>query len=399
VALGLLFLVVVFNLADRQLVNILAQDIKTDLDLSDTQLGLFTGLAFGSVYALVGLPLAWLADRVNRARIIAWMLAVWSLCTVACGLAAGFLGLFLARMGVGAGEGGAQPACTALVRELFPARSTTALAVLMAGNPVGSFVGFLAGGAIAGQWGWRVAFVLVGLPGLVLAVIVHQVIGRNRSRPAARPAAGAFGRDLRDLLALPRIRLLVVAVSASMLIMYAVGAWLPAFFIRFHGLTTAQMGLLGAMATGLCGGLGSVAGLLCDRLAPRVRDVESKFVMLASILTVPLVLLTVLSSGTAPALLGYFLLNFAAFAWLAPATRLIQDAVEPGQRALAFAVCGGAGLLFSLAAGVPLIGWTSDLLEPELGARSIGAALALGLPLVALLAIVGHLRLIRAAAR
>jgi predicted MFS family arabinose efflux permease len=388
----------VVNLADRQIVNILAQDIKAELGLSDTQLGLLTGLAFGSVYAIVGVPMAWLADRMNRARIIALMLAVWSLCTVACGLAAGFVGLFLARMGVGAGEGGAQPACTALVRDLFPARSTTALAVMMAGNPVGSFVGFLAGGAIAGQWGWRAAFILVGLPGLLLAAIVYRVMGRGTPRPEARLAPRSFVRDLRELLALPRLRLLVIAVSASMLIMYAVGAWLPAFFIRVHGLTTAQMGLLGAMATGIFGGLGSVAGLLCDRFEARVRAIEGKFVVLASILAIPLVLLTVQSPDRTNALLGYFLLNFVAFAWLAPATRLIQDAVEPGQRAVAFAVCGGAGLLFSLAAGVPLIGWASDLLAAEFGARSIGVALALVLPLAAAVAIGGHLRLIRTAA-
>jgi predicted MFS family arabinose efflux permease len=387
----------VVNLADRQIVNILAQDIKAELDLSDTQLGLLTGLAFGSVYEIVGVPMAWLADRMNRARIIALMLAVWSLCTVACGLTAGFLGLFLARMGVGAGEGGAQPACTALVRDLFPTRSTTALAVMMAGNPVGSFVGFLAGGAIAGQWGWRAAFVLVGLPGLLLAAIVYRVMGRGGPRAEARSPPRAFVRDLRKLIALPRIRLLIVAVSASMLIMYAVGAWLPAYFIRVHGLTTAQMGLLAATATGICGGLGSVAGLLCDRFASRVLAIESKFVMLASVLTIPLALLTVQSRDPTNALLGYFLLNVVAFAWLAPATRLIQDAVEAGQRALAFAICGGAGLLFSLAVGVPLIGWVSDLLAAEFGARSLGMALTLVLPLAAAVAVGGHLRLIRTA--
>ena len=384
----------VVNLADRQIVNILAQDIKSDLALSDSQLGLLTGLAFGLVYVLAGLPLAWLADRANRARMIALMLAVWSVCTIACGLAAGFVGLFVARMGVGAGEGGAQSACTALVRDLFPRRGTTALAVVMAGNPVGSFVGFIAGGAIAGRWGWQAAFVAAGLPGLLLAAVVAAKV-RDPRQAAENAAAGTFARELRAVLARPRMQVLTVAVSASMLILYAVGAWLPAFFIRAHGLSTAEMGVYGALATGLCGGLGTAAGALCDRLAARVPHIESLFTILVTLAAVPLLLVAVMARDLEIALLGYGVLNFAAFAFLAPATRLIQDVVEPDQRALAFAACGGVGLLFSLGIGVPLIGWLSDLLMPDFGPRSPGVALAITLPLAALAATIAHAGLMR----
>lgn len=388
---------VVVNLADRQIINILAQDIKADLGLSDAQLGLLTGLAFGSVYALVGLPIAWLADRTDRARIIALMLAVWSLCTIACGAAGGFVGLFLARMGVGAGEGGAQPACTALVRDLFPSRGTTALAVVMAGTPVGSFVGFLAGGAIAEAWGWKTAFVLAGLPGLLLAAVVYLCVRDARPQAPAAAERASFLQALRSVSVRPGLRLLTVGVCGLMLVVYAVAAWLPAYFIRSHGLGTAEMGLHAALATGVGGGLGSIAGFLCDRLRARVRNVEVKCVLLATLAVVPLLLVTVTARDSATALTGYFALNFAAFAWFAPATRLIQDAVEPDQRALAFAVCGGAGLLFSLGAGVPLIGFASDLLEPAFGVRSIGVALAIVLPLAAAITAGAYLRLLRLA--
>jgi hypothetical protein len=190
--------------------------------------------------------------------------------------------------------------------------------------------------------------------------------------------------------------LLTIAVGASMLVMYAVGAWLPALLIRAHGLTTGEMGLYGALATGVCGGLGSMSGLLCDRFRARVAHVEGKFVILASIAAIPLLLVSVGARDAPTALAGYFALNVAAFAWLAPATRLIQDAVGPDERALAFAVCGGAGLLFSLGIGVPLIGLVSDLLAPALGARALAAALALIVPLAALAAIAGHVLLMRA---
>lgn len=395
-ALALIFLVVVVNLADRQIINILAQDIKADLGLSDGQLGLLTGLSFASVYALVSLPLAWLADRMNRAKIVAVMLAFWSLCTVACGASAGFAGLFLARMGVGAGEGGAQAACTALARDLFPSRGTTALAVAMAGNPVGSFVGFLVGGAAAGAWGWRAAFVLAGVPGLLLAAVVWSKVLDPRPTTAAPLVGRRFAGDVLAILARPRIATLTVAVSASLLVLYATGAWLPPFLIRTHGFTTAEMGSYGALATGICGGLGTATGFLCDRFGARVRLVELKFMILVSLAVVPFALATVGAHGIAAALVGYGLLNFVAFAGLAPLTRLIQDTVEPGERALAFAICGGIGLLFSLGVGVPLIGWASDLLEPTFGVRSLGVALGCALPLAAAIAIAGYAWLLRA---
>lgn len=384
------------NLADRQIINILAQDIKADLRLSDAQLGLLTGLAFGVVYSLVGLPLAWLADRMNRVRIVALMLAFWSLCTIACGAAAGFASLFLARMGVGAGEGGAQPACTSLARDLFPSRGTTALAVVMAGTPVGGFVGFLAGGALAGEWGWRVAFVLAGLPGLVLAAGLSLVVREVRV-PSRNPTRQSLFQDLQAILRRPRVPMLILAVCSSMLILYGIAAWLPAFFIRTQGFSTAEMGLYGALATGIGGGFGTGAGLFCDRLGVRFSQVESKFVILAMLASVPLLFISVAAHDAAIALGGYFLLNFATYAWLAPATRLIQDAVDPQHRALAFAVCGGAGMLFGLGAGVPLIGWASDLLAPDFGARAVGIALAAVLPLAAASAIGAHLRLLRTA--
>jgi hypothetical protein len=158
------------------------------------------------------------------------------------------------------------------------------------------------------------------------------------------------------------------------------------------------MGLYGALATGLCGGLGTVAGFLCDRLGPRVRHAENWFLMAGAAGAVPMLLVSVGARDTSLALLGYCVLNAITFAWLAPATRLIQDAVGPDQRALVFAVCGGAGLLFSLGVGVPLIGWASDLLAPQFGIRSLGVALAFALPLAAAVALGGYFRLLATSA-
>jgi len=154
-ALTILFLVVTLNLFDRQLINILAQDIKIDLHLSDTELGLITGTAFGLLKALFSVPVGAWADRSDRGRILGALVALFSVFTLLSAAAVSFAGLALARMGVGLGESATVPVASATVRERVPQRATSALAVTMAGNPVGSFLAFLIGGLIAQRWGWR----------------------------------------------------------------------------------------------------------------------------------------------------------------------------------------------------------------------------------------------------
>jgi len=380
-ALTLLFLVVTLNLIDRQVINILAQDIKIDLALSDAELGLLTGTAFGLFKALVSLPVAWLADRLDRSKMIAAMLAAWSACTMLCGLAGSFPGLFLARMGVGIGESGGQPATTALVRDYFPGRPTSALALMMAGNPFGLFLAFLAGGAIAAEWGWRWAFLLAGAPGLILSVILLATLRDPRPRPTTPARLAELWPAILAILRRPGFPLLLSATAASMVIIGSMTAWLPAFFIRAHGLETRQMGVYGAIAIGLGGGLGTLSGLMCERLRNRLVLPESIVMLLSLAAIVPLLLLVVTANDRATSLGSYVLLNYAAFIWLAPGTRLIQDAVEPHQRSLATAMCGAAGFLASSVVFIPLIGWMSDRLSSAFGPRSIGYALALALPL------------------
>lgn len=381
-ALALLFLVVTLNLLDRQVINILAQDIKVDLGLSDAELGLLTGTAFGLFKAVVSLPVSWIADRRDRSKLIAAMLAMWSACTMLCGLAAGFAGLFMARVGMGIGESGGLPTTTSLVRDYFPGRPTSALSLMMFGNPFGVFLAFLAGGAIASTWGWRWAFLMVGAPGLIVAAII--LLSLRDPRPAAptptRPSE--LWPNIAAILRRPGFTQLLIATACSMAIVGSVTAWLPAYFIRVYGLETRQMGLYGALAIGVGGGLGTLSGLMCERLRNRLVMPES-IAMLASLtLVIPALLLVVTSDDKATALAGYFLLNFCAFVWLAPTTRLIQDAVEPQQRALATALCSAAGFMVSLALIVPFIGWASDMLAPAYGPRSIGYGMAIALPLV-----------------
>lgn len=315
------------------------------------------------------------------------------MCTIICGAATSFIGLFLARMGVGAGEGGAQSACTAYVRDLFPDRPTFALTVMMAGNPVGGFIGLFFGGAIAAAWGWRTAFILAGIPGLVLAVLVLARAREVRS-PAPMGASTTILRDIGRLLCRPRITLLIVATTAILLILNVASAWMPVFFIRIHDLNTAEAGLYAALATGVGGGLGISGGWLCDRLAPRVAHIEGKYLVAVILGMIPLLLIAIMATSAPLGLAGYFFYNVLAYSTLGPLTRLIQDAAEPDERALAFAVCGGIAMLFGLGVGVPLVGWISDRLAPGFGARALGEAMLIVLPIAVLVALACQLRLL-----
>ena len=182
-ALAVLFIVTMLNFLDRQVISIVAEPIKRDLGLSDTQLGLMTGLSFAVFYTTLAIPLAALADRWNRSRIIGIAIAIWSLMTVLCGLAGNFVQLFLARVGVGIGEAGSAPASHSLIADLFPPeRRAGALGIMGAAVPVGAFIAYAGGGYITEMFSWRAAFLLAGLPGILVALMLATA--GNGSSPA-----------------------------------------------------------------------------------------------------------------------------------------------------------------------------------------------------------------------
>jgi predicted MFS family arabinose efflux permease len=390
--LMLMFLVVTLELLDRQLINILAQDIKVDLRLSDTELGLITGTAAGVVKAIVSIPIAWWADRFDRAKMLAVLLATWSAFTAACGLANSFVGLALTRMAFGFGDSGGIPVSTALLRDQLPKRPTSALALMMVGNPFGTFLAFLFGGLIAQHWGWRMAFIVAGVPGLIIAAVLWANL--KDTRVARRLSAGQLAcvSDVLMLLRRQQIMLLLGATFASIFIVSAGSAWLPAFFMRVHGLTTQQMGFYGAIAIGAGGSIGALSGLLCETLRSRTPHPESAIMLMTIGLVVPFLALTVFASTTSSAMMGLFFYNCVAYAWLAPTIRLIQDAVEVDDRALAIAVCGGVATFCALGAGIPVTGWISDLLSPQYGSWSIGLAAFVTISAAAVLGLFSHWR-------
>ena len=397
-ALAILFLVLTLNLFDRQLINILAQDIKIDLHLSDAELGLLTGTAFGLLKALFSVPVGAWADRSDRGRILAALVALFSAFTLLSAAALGFAGLILARMGVGLGESATVPVASAIVRERFSQRATSALAIAMAGNPVGSFLAFLVGGLIAQAWGWRWAFLVAGPPGLLLAWIVLAKLGGGKPAARSKPQpVRSWPREALTLVRQPGFKPLMCATAGSMFMVSATNAWMPAFLIRMHELTTAEAGLYVAIAVGLGGALGAASGIACDGIRARLRRPESAMMVTTLLLAAPFLALMIFSGSRGPALSAFFIYNMVAYAWLAPTIRLIQDAVEPGQRSLALSLCSAVAIFLGLGVGIPAIGWVSDLLSSAFGPLALGVSLCLVVSLAIAISLFAHLYILTTA--
>jgi MFS family permease len=267
VALGILTFLYVLNFLDRQIFSVLQESIKHDLLLSDTQLGLLGGLAFAVLYATLGIPIARMADRHNRSRIITICLAVWSAMTALCGAARGFVSLALVRVGVGIGEAGCNPCAHSLIADYFGRHErSTALAVYQSGGPIGVGLGLLLGGFINAHYGWRVAFMAVGLPGLFISLLVWKFLkepprGMSDKTTAKTQAVQApFWKAIRTLWNIPAFRHILFANAVGGLVTGGASSWMPSFYIRTFSIDTATLSVYLALASGLIAGLATFAG-------------------------------------------------------------------------------------------------------------------------------------------
>jgi len=379
-ALGLLMLIYVVNFVDRQVVSILAEPIKRDLHLADWQLGLMTGLAFAVLYTVLGLPIARLAERGDRPLIIAAAVAVWSAFTALSGMAQTFAHLVLARIGVGIGEAGCTPPALSLIADSVPKEQrASAVSVYMLGAPVGSILGLALGGLIADAFGWRMAFVLVGLPGLLLAGIAALTLREpRRSRPrvvAADDTAPSFREALEELSRKRAYWCVVGGVTLKSFASYGALAFTGSFFFRNFPVELAEMaakfglksaGFLG-LALGVTSGVMAMIGtLLGGRLADHFarKDARAYAVIPAvgALAGLPFSLAALNSDSLllafafllAPGLLGSM--------WLGPAYGVVQSLVRPQTRATATAVLLFVANLIGLGLGPLAVGVLSDVL-------------------------------------
>jgi len=368
--LALLLLAYIFNFLDRQILGILAQPIKADLRLSDTQFGAIGGLAFALLYSVLGVPLAYLADKTNRSGVIAASLAVWSGFTALCGTAAGFAQLFLYRLGVGIGEAGGVAPSYALIADYFPPeRRARALAVFSLGIPIGLAAGTLIGAYIAHAVNWRAAFIVMGIAGVVLAPVVRLVV-RDLPRPSAAvmPLAAAFPMLARK----PAFWLLAFASSASSLCGYGLALWTPSVLMRSFGLDLLSTGnfLASLLLIGGCAGV-FAGGWFADRLGAMDRGWYAKLPAIAWLITIPAWALGLLAPSLWLVWPLLLLGNALNILWLGPVTTAVQHLVPQPMRATASASFLLINNLIGLGAGPLLMGRLSDAFKATYGVDAL----------------------------
>ena len=380
--LWILLIVYIFNFIDRQIVNILAEPIAQDLGLSDTQIGLMTGLAFALFYTVLGLPIARYSDRptTHRPRLIALALATWSAMTALCGVAQNFIQLLLARIGVGVGEAGCTPPAHSLISDLVPPeKRSSALAFYALGIPIGTLLGMLIGGVLADWVGWRRAFLFVGIPGVVLALLVWFVLKEPRRKDSLEvlrqrgtedvvPFFKAMGKVMRSRAFV----LLLCAGSAAAFLAYGKVTWTTIFFQRTHGMSPGEVGFWFGVVNGAAGIAGTVlGGWLADRFGSTNRRHVLTAPAIGMAVAAPIAFLAYQAQTWQMGLILLFVPTLLNSLYYGPTYSAAQGLVPIRSRAIAAAVLLFFQNLIGLGLGPLFFGMLSDWLRPEYGEESV----------------------------
>jgi MFS family permease len=379
--LAVLTLIAAHNYVDRMAVGLLLQTIKLDLGLSDTQLGLLTGIAFALLYSTMGIPLARWADRRNRIVLIAAAAGIWSAAVALCGLARNFGQLMAARVMVGFGEAGCFPPAHSLIADYYDRRERPkAVSCYMLAAPIGMIIGFWGAGVLNEKFGWRMTFILLGLPGLALSLLAGLTLHDPRSStelPARHQASDPTLREAwGELVRNASFRNCLIAFSISAFFGTGLLQWKPAFFMRSFGLTTREVGVWFAAIYGLCGLIGTYAGgWAATRFASRneKRQLEAMVILYALYVFISIAIFLSTSEFVAFGFLALAMLGGASLA--GPLFAVIHAVVPPHIRALAIASVFLVANLIGMGLGPLLVGFLSDTLGPAFGEESLRYAL------------------------
>jgi MFS family permease len=375
--LGVLFVVYVFNFIDRQILSILLQSIKEDLGATDTQLGFLTGTAFAIFYTFAGIPLARWADRGVRRDIITLGLALWSAMTAASGLARSFWQLAAARIGVGVGEAACSPPAHSLIADYFPPeRRSTALSIYAMGIHVGIMFGYLAGGWIDEFFGWRVAFFVVGLPGLGLAVLLRWSVREPpRGHSEGVSVVGevpSLAEARRTLWRLRSFRQICLAGAFMSFAGYGVAIWAPVFLVRVHGMGTGEIGTWLGLITGFAGPIGAfLGGRLTDRFGSGDARWYGWLPAGAALLSLPFAAFFLLWPDPRVALAVSFFSTLLGAMWLGPTFSIVQGLVGLRMRSMASAILLFVFNLIGLGLGPQSVGILNDQVFAGTGEEAI----------------------------
>jgi MFS family permease len=370
----------VFNVVDRGALGILVQPIKADLGISDTGMGLLTGLAFAVFYSVMGVPIARLADRWSRVNVLALAITVWSIATALCGTAFNYATLFLFRSTTGAGEAGGSPPSHSLISDYFPlSRRATALAIYAMSVPIGTSLGSFASGWGNVYLGWRWTFVMVGLPGLLVALLVWLTVkepprgysdGPNAKVQLQTPA---FLDVFKFLLTRKSFMHMSLAAALHSIMWYAGSNWNAAFFVRSHDMNTGIAGNYLAIFA-LIGAIGSfMGGFLADRISTRTSD--KRWYMwvpaIACLAMVPFQFVSYLSPDLAVVVPSFSVMVVLASMFFGPSFAVAQSIATVRMRALSASVLLFIQTIIGLTLGPLLVGVLSDYFEPSVGTASL----------------------------
>jgi len=391
-ALGILLIGYIINFVDRSILSLLLEPIKLELALTDSQLGFLGGLAFAVFYTFLGIPIAALADRRSRVKILAVSMVIWSAMTAICGLANNFLTLLLARIGVGIGEAGASPPSHSLISDYFPIETrATALSIYALGIPLGTMIGSFVGGWGADTLGWRYTFFLVGVPGIIFAFVVWFTLREpargmsdiKLSQPSAAPIETAppppppVKTVLKLLWSKTSFRHLAFAAGLHAFVSYGAGTWNAPFFIRIHEMSLTDIGSILAAIAGI-GAIGTFfGGYISDKLSDRTNDKRWYFWVpgIATLVMVPFQLVAYLYGGVWVVVASLMMVAILGSAYLGPSFAMTQALVSLRMRAVASAILLFVLNLIGMGLGPYFVGILSDLLTPEFGIYSIRYAM------------------------
>ena len=391
----LLLFVYTMSFIDRQIMSILMEPIKQEFQVSDTAMGVLSGLAFALFYSALAVPFGRFADHTNRRNFIAYCCAAWSAMTAVCGMAVGFWSLAFARIGVAVGEAGGGPPSISMIADHYPPQQRgRAMSVYLLGPQIGILLGLTTGGWIAQHYGWRSAFLWMALPGLLAAFLlrfsgVEPQRGQWQSsdNPYTPAPAEPLANLIKDLWASPAFTRITMASILMGFTGYGIGIWTPAFLVRSHGMSLQGAGIVMGLLGGFAAALGSLfSGWLCDKLSKRDIRWRLGVPTLGCLLALPLgVAFFTLPAGGAwqlgslavPHAIGFYVLfGFTAVWWAAPVYASLAGLIAPHRRASGLALFNLGLILCGAGLGPLLIGSLSDFLIPWFGTEALRWSLA-----------------------
>ena len=372
--LGLLTAVYALNFLDRTIFNVLIEPIKKEFALSDTMMGLLAGFGFVLFYSLLGIPIARVADRLNRRNIVAVAFAFWSAMTFLCGMATSVTSLALTRIGVGIGESAGTPASQSIVADLFNKNERPrALGIYAIGTYLGVFLGYFIGGYVNQHYGWRMAFYTAGLPGIALAAVLWLTISEPRRGAMAETfTPEPIGPTLGFLASQKTFIIVLVGFCLTTYTNYATSAWIPPFLARVHHLSSVEIGTYAGTFKGLCGMAGTLIGGLAVAQISKQDDRWKLWApAIMSGLAGPVFAVCMLTQDFTTMVAALAATSFLVGFHLGPIFAIAQTVAKPSMRALASAIILLTATCFGQGVGPLVVGMINDALKNDYGANAV----------------------------